>query len=73
MRPPSTWICTTSIGPEPTGHPRVAPFSLPREIDESPGAILAGLIGAEQGELAAGWAVMPIRTAEAVNVRTARG
>ncbi len=73
MRPPSTGTSTTSTGPEPTGHPRVAPFSLPREIDESPRAILAGLIGAEQGELAAGWAVMRIRTAEAGNARPARG
>ena len=73
MRPPSTWTSTTSIDPAPAGRPPVAPFALPREIDESPGAILAGLIGADRGEFAAAWAVMPIRTGTAVTVRTARG
>lgn len=73
MRPPSTWTSTTSIDPAPAVHPRVATFALPREIDESPGAILAGLIGADRGEFAAARAVMPIRTAKAVSARTARG
>lgn len=73
MRPPSTWTSTISMGPAPAGHPRVAPFALPREIDESPGAMLAGPIGAEHGEFAAASAVMPIRTAKAVSAGTTRG
>lgn len=73
MRPPSTWTSTTYIAPAPTVHPRVAPFALPREIDESPGGILAGLIGADRGEFAAAWVVMPVRTAKAVSARTVRG